>query len=217
MTLDTRDLTELDLPATTAAGALAVGDDVADLLFREAHTTHAFTDEAVSEESVRAVYDLIRWAPTAMNIVPLRLLLVRTPEARQRLAAHVADGNRDRVLAAPLTLVAAADTNFHQHMGTLAPWAAGMVDGLEADLAKRTGMAVQSATIQIGYLITGLRAAGLTVGPMGGFDNAGVDGEFFADNGWTSLLVINVGQPAAENASHPRAARLDYDQVSITL
>ena len=217
MTTDAPDLTEIDLLEPTLDGALVVSDDVADLLFREARTTSAFADDEVPDDAVRAAYDLVRWGPTAMNTVPLRLLLVRSPEARARLGAHMSDSNRERTLAAPLTIVAAADTNFHRHLPTLAPWAAGLVDGFEADPERRARMAQQSATIQIGYLLTGLRAAGLHTGPMGGFDAHGVDAEFFADNGWTSLLVINVGQPAAENATRPRAPRLDYDDIARTI
>ena len=97
----------------------------------------------------------------------------------------------------------AADTNFQPHLGTLAPHA--------------IGLARQSGLIQVGYLITRLRAAGLHVGPMGGFDAVGVDAELFADNGWQSLLVLDVGQPAAENATRPRAPRLEYAAVARTV
>ena len=35
-----------------------------DLLFREAHTANAFTDEPVTDAQMRAVYDLVKWGPT---------------------------------------------------------------------------------------------------------------------------------------------------------
>ena len=217
MTTQTADLSELDFPTGPEAAPLSIGDDVADLLFREARTVNAFADDEVPDGAVRAAYDLVRWGPTAMNAVPLRLLLVRTPQARARLAAHMNEGNRDRVLAAPLTIVAAADTNFHHHLATLAPHAVAMVDKLEGDAASRTGLARQSGLIQVGYLITGLRAAGLHVGAMGGYDAAGTDTEFFADNGWQSLLVLNVDQPAGQDASRPRAERLAFADVARTV
>ncbi|CAN5275768.1 malonic semialdehyde reductase [soil metagenome] len=217
MTTETTDLSELDFPTDLGAAPLSIGDDVADLLFREARTVNAFADEEVPDGAVRAAYDLVRWGPTAMNTVPLRLLLVRSPDARARLAAHMNEGNRARVLAAPLTIVAAADTNFHRHLATLAPHAVGMVDTFEGDAGSRTGLARQSGLIQVGYLITGLRAAGLHVGAMGGYDAAGIDAEFFAENGWQSLLVLNVGQPAAVDATRPRAERLTFADVARTV
>jgi 3-hydroxypropanoate dehydrogenase len=213
VTTEASDLSDLDF-ADLDAAPLAVSDDVADLLFRQARTVNAFTDADVPDAAVRAAYDLVRWGPTAMNASPLRLLLVRTPEARARLATHMAEGNRDRVLAAPLTIVVATDTDFHHHLGTLAPHVMGAAENFERNTEARVGVARQSGLIQVGYLITGLRAAGLHVGPMSGFDAAGVDGELFADSGWRSLLVLNVGQPAAENATRPRGLRLAYTDVA---
>ena len=127
------------------------------------------------------------------------------------------EGNRDRVLAAPLTIVAAADTNFHHDLPTLAPDAVAMVARIEGDAGSRTVLARQSGLIQVGHLITGLRAAGLHVGAMGGYDAAGIDTELFADNGWQSLLVLNVGQPAGQDASRPCAARLAFADVARTV
>ena len=196
------------------ASRLAIEGSVADLLFRAARTVNAFTDEAVTDEEIQSVYDLVRWGPTAMNTSPLRLLLVRSPEARERLAGHLSEGNRSRALAAPLTIVAAADANFHEHLGTLVPHLPNAREMFADDSAARTAMARTSALIQVGYLIVGLRAAGLHAGPMGGMDAAGIDAEFFAGNGWNSLLVINVGQPSGPDAVRPRAPRLEFDQAS---
>ncbi|PJI94872.1 malonic semialdehyde reductase [Luteimicrobium subarcticum] len=216
MSLETPDI-DATLDEIELESALAIDPAAADLLFREAHTTNAFADQPVSDEQLRAVWDLVRWAPTAMNSLPLRLLVVRTPEAKQRLAAHMAEGNRDRVLAAPVTIVAAADPGFHRHLGTLAPFVADAEANFEPLTEMRDGMARTSGLIQIGYLLVGLRAAGLGVGPMTGFDAAGVDGEFFDESGWKSLVVVNVGVPAAEGAHRPRQARLGYDVVSATV
>lgn len=199
------------------ADHLAVPDDVADLLFRTARSVGQFTDEEVTDEQLAAVYDLVKWGPTAMNTLPLRLLVVRERDARERLAAHMAEGNRQRVLDAPVTLVLAADPAFHQHLPVLAPHLPGMADSLEPATEQRMQMARTNALLQVGYLIVGLRAAGLDVGPMGGMDAAGIDAEFFAANGWQSLLVVNVGHAAEGGTPYPRAARLSYEQVSQTV
>jgi 3-hydroxypropanoate dehydrogenase len=213
MTTDTTVLDGLDFNASD----LAVADDVADLLFREARTAATFSADEVTDEQLAAVYDLVKWGPTALNIVPLRLLVVRTPEARQRLAAHMGEGNRERVLAAPVSLVVAADTGFHAHIPTLAPHMSALGEALEGQPEQREAMARTNALIQAGYLIVGLRAAGLAVGPMGGMDAEGIDTEFFADNGWKSLLVINVGHLAGASTTRARAERLSYGQASLTV
>ena len=213
MTTDTTVLDGLDFNPS----GLAVGDDVADLLFREARTAATFTPDEVSDEQIAAVYDLVKWGPTALNIVPLRLLVVRTPEARQRLAAHMSEGNRDRVLAAPVSLVLAADTGFHAHIPTLAPHMTAFADTLESQPEQRESMARTNALIQAGYLIVGLRAAGLAAGAMGGMDTDGIDREFFADNGWRSLLVVNVGHVEGTGTHRPRGERLSYAQASLTV
>lgn len=207
--------TETDI---TTATELAIDDATADLLFREARSVVRFTDGEVSDSQIQAAYDLVRWGPTMMNTLPLRLLLVRTSEARERLVSHMSDGNKAKTLAAPLTLVAAADPGFHEHMGRLVPHAVAAREQFEAaGVEGRSPIASQSALLQIGYLIVGLRAAGLHVGPMGGFDRAGVDSEFFSENGWQSQLIINVGTPAAENSAHPRQDRFSFDEVSVAV
>src|SRR6476646_6172250 len=133
MTTDTTVLDGLDFPTS----GLAVGDDVADLLFREARTAAAFSTDEVSDEQIAAVYDLVKWGPTALNKIPLRLLVVRTPEARQRLAARMSEGDRERVLAAAVSLVRAADTGFHTHIPALAPHMAALADALEGQPEQR--------------------------------------------------------------------------------
>ena len=213
MTTDTTVLDGLDFPTS----GLAVGDDVADLLFREARTAAAFTPDEVSDEQIAAVYDLVKWGPTALNTIPLRLLVVRTAEARARHAAHISEGNRDRVLAAPVSLVLAADTGFHTHIPTLAPHMTALADALAGQPEQRESMARTNALIQAGYLIVGLRAAGLAAGPMGGMDAQGIDEEFFADNGWQSLLVVNVGHRDGAGTHHPRAPRHTYADASQTV
>ncbi|GAA1714848.1 malonic semialdehyde reductase [Isoptericola hypogeus] len=197
--------------------SLAVGDDVADLLFRAARTTSQWTDAPVSDEQLAAAWDLAKFGPTAMNTLPLRVLVVRSTEAKARLVAHMGDGNKPKVEAAPVSLVLAADPAFHQHLDTLFPAYPGMKDQLEPAADVREQMARNNALIQAGYVIVGLRAAGLAAGPMNGMDFDGVDGEFFASSGWKSFLVINVGHADGEGSPYPRGPRLSFDQVAEVL
>ncbi|QOR71777.1 malonic semialdehyde reductase [Ruania alkalisoli] len=196
---------------------LSVEAETADRLFLEARTAREFAAADVADEQVRAVYDLVKYGPTAMNTVPMRLLVVRSEQARERLVAHMAEGNRERVVAAPLSIVVAYDPAFHEHMDRLFPHVPGMRDKLAGNPEQRSAMARDNALLQAGYLIVGLRAAGLATGPMNGMDHAGIDGEFFAENGWRSLMVVNVGPTEGSGTSHPRGERLSFDEASQTV
>lgn len=216
MSTDTTPLDTSDLDAELdSAGLLDAA--TADLLFREARTAGTFTADEVTDVQLQAAYDLAKWGPTAMNVTPLRMLVVRTPEARARLAAHMNEGNRQRVLDAPVTLLLAAYTRFHQHLPLLAPHRAEMVDTFEAMPQMREQMARNNAWLQAGYLIVALRAAGLAAGPMGGMDAAAIDEDLLAGTGWASLFVVNVGQADGAQYPFPRAARLDWDQATRTV
>lgn len=188
-------------------------------LFHDAHTTNAFVDRPVDLDVVRDVYESVRWAPTAMNAQPLRLAVVASAEARARLGVHMSDGNRAKTLAAPLTLVAAYDPAFHEHLDLLAPHRVGAREKLDAQPDFRDSFARTNGLIQLGYLILGLRAAGLSVGPMTGMDAEGIDGELLTESGWRTLAVLNVGHgPADEpDAVRPRAGRLDFDAAALVL
>lgn len=216
MSTDTTPLDTSDLDAELDSAGLLDGA-TADLLFREARTAGAFTADEVTDAQLQAAYDLAKWGPTAMNVTPLRMLVVRTPEARARLAAHMNEGNRQRVLDAPVTLLLAADTRFHQHLPLLAPHRAEMVDTFEAMPQMREQMARNNAWLQAGYLILALRAAGLAAGPMGGMDATAIDEDLLAGTGWASLFVVNVGQADGAQYPFPRAARLDWDKATRTV
>lgn len=193
-------------------------DDAAlDLLFREARSVNRFTDEPVEPAEIAAAYDLAKWAPTAMNTSPLRIAVVPGGAQRERLVGHLNESNRAKTLAAPLTIVAAADPAFHRRLDVLAPHRTGLAADLDPKLEQRVAMARTNGLIQIGYLIEALRALGLQVGPMGGFDAAGLDADLFADSGWRSLLVINVGRAAAPDGVHPRAQRLAAQEAVVVL
>ncbi|GAA3360215.1 malonic semialdehyde reductase [Streptomyces antimycoticus] len=195
--------------------ALVLDPTAQDLLFREARTANTFTDEPVTEEQVQAIYDLIKYAPTAFNQSPLRVVLVRSPEARERLVQHMAEGNQAKTSTAPLVAILAADNEFHEELPALFPHFPQAKDVFFSERAVREQAAGLNASLQAGYFILGIRAAGLAAGPMTGFDAAGVQKEFL-DEDHTPLVVINIGKPG-EDAWFPRGPRLDYDQVITTV
>lgn len=202
---------------TAAADDLIALDRAAqDLLFRAARTANAFTAEPVDDALVRAIHDLVRHGPTAMNAQPLRVLLLRSPTARARLLPYVSSGNRARTASAPLVAVLAADVDWHERLPELFPHRPGARDWFADDARGREEQARFNATLQIGYLLIGVRAAGLAAGPMAGFDAAGVEREFFPDGRHRVLLLMNIGRPAG-NAWRERLPRLGYPEVVRTL
>jgi len=210
------DTEEHAMPATAPTSAsLALSADAQDLLFREARTPNTFTDEPVSDEQIQAIYDLVKYAPTSINSQPMRVLLLRTPQARERLIPLLMEGNRAKTRSAPLTAILAADTEFHEHLPRLAPYNPGVKDWF-ADPAHREHAARFNATLQVGYFLLGIRAAGLAAGPMSGFDVDGVDREFFPDGRYRSLVVVNIGIPGPD-AWFDRLPRLEHDEVVSSL
>ncbi|ADI07282.1 hypothetical protein SBI_04161 [Streptomyces bingchenggensis BCW-1] len=191
--------------------SLALDPAAQDLLFREAHTANTFTDEPVTEGQVQAIYDLIKYAPTAFNQSPLRVVLVRSAEARKRLVPHMSEGNQAKTATAPLVAILAADNEFHEELPALFPHFPQAKDVFFSERAAREQAAALNASLQAGYFILGIRAAGLAAGPMTGFDPAGVQKEFLDDD-HTPLIIVNIGKPG-EDASFPRSPRLAYDQV----
>ncbi|MEU6057251.1 malonic semialdehyde reductase [Streptomyces sp. NPDC047097] len=182
-----------------------------DLLFREARTANTFTDEPVTEEQIQAIYDLVKYGPTAFNQTPLRVVLVRSAEARERLVPLMAEGNRPKTAAAPLVAILAADNEFHEELPTLLPHFPQAKDMFFAERPAREQAAGLNAALQAAYFIVGVRAAGLAAGPMTGFDFAGVQKEFLDDD-HTPLMIVNIGKPGSD-AWFPRGPRLAYEDV----
>jgi 3-hydroxypropanoate dehydrogenase len=197
--------------ATDSSATFAINEAAQDTLFRRARTANSFLPDPVTDEQIEAVYDLMKWAPTSANTQPLRITIVRSAGAKSRLLPHIYEFNRAKVTSAPATAILAADHHFHENIPRLVPYRPEMKD-MFADPTVRDPFAQSGAMLQAGYFILAARAAGLTAGPLGGFDNAGVDTEFFADTPLRSILVVNLGQPA-EGAWFDRLPRLDFEDV----
>ena len=192
------------LPALDAAGRA--------LLFTDARTAGSFSDVPVTDAELAQIWELAKWAPTAANTQPLRVLYVQTPQGRERLVGHLNEGNRAKTAAAPAVAVLAIDTRFHEHIPTVFPVRPEMEAFFESDEAARTDWAEFSGALQAGYFVLAVRALGLAAGPMTGFDKAGLDAEFFGDGRFRSVMVVNIGHPAAD-AWRDRLPRLDNTDV----
>ncbi|MEV1088834.1 malonic semialdehyde reductase [Streptomyces microflavus] len=195
--------------------SLALDPAAQDLLFREARTANTFTDEPVTDEQVQAIYDLVKFGPTAFNQSPLRVVLVRSAEGRERLVQHMSEGNRPKTATAPLVAILAADNEFHEEIPALLPHFPQAKDMFFAERPVRESSAGLNAALQAAYFIIGVRAAGLAAGPMTGYDAAGVQKEFL-DGDHTPLMIVNIGKPG-EDAWFPRSPRLSYDEVITTV
>ncbi len=193
----------------------AIDDAAVDLLFREARTANTFTDEPVSDEQLEALYEIVKFGPTAMNLQSLRIVAVRTAEAKERLLGHMSKGNKAKTESAPLVLILAADVDFHEQFHITFPHSPTAKDSFP-DPARREVMARQQAWLQAGYLILGVRALGLAAGPMAGFNAASLDEDFFAGTSWRSFCVVNVGKPGPD-AWRERLPRLAFEDAVRTL
>ncbi|MEV7118613.1 malonic semialdehyde reductase [Kitasatospora griseola] len=195
---------------------LALDAAAQDLLFREARTANTFSDEPVGDEQIQAIYELVKFGPTAFNQQPLRIVLVRSEEGRARLVQHMAEGNQAKTSTAPLVAILAADNEFHEELPTQLPHFPQAKDMFFSERSVRESSATLNGALQAAYFIIGVRAAGLAAGPMTGYDAAGINKEFFADGEHSVLAVVNIGKPG-EDAWFPRSPRLAYDEVVTTV
>src|SRR6516165_12828570 len=187
-----------------------------DLLFREARTHNRFTDQPVTDDELRALYDILKNGPTSANSSPARFLFLRTHEARQKLAPALSSGNLEKTMAAPVTAIVAYDPKFHDKLPTLFPHNQEARSWFTSNDALAATTAFRNGTLQGAYLILAARAVGLDTGAMSGFDNAMVDELFLADRGWRSNFLCNLGHgdPAG---LFPRSPRLGFDEACVFL
>jgi len=178
-----------------------------DLLFRAARSTHAFSDRPVTDETLRALYDLLKWGPTAFNAQPGRYVFVRSPTAKARLAEALSSGNRAKTLAAPVTCIVAYDARFFDQLPA-GSHATGLLRS-NSELAAVT--AVRNSSLQGAYLLLAARSLGLAVGPMSGFDADRLDAEFFKGSDWKTNFLVNLGYSDGSEP-RPRAPRLSFTE-----
>lgn len=189
-----------------------VTDAVLAQLFTEARTRNGWTDRPVDPALLRQLYDLTKFGPTAVNNTPARFVFVASPEAKARLAPHMSEGNRAKTMQAPVTVIIGMDLDFPETLPTLFPHAPGAKDWF-ADEAARRESAFRNSSLQGGYLTIAARSLGLDVGPMSGFDPAGVKAEFFPNGNVEPNYIMNLGYGSDENL-FPRSPRLSFDEAA---
>lgn len=201
---------------TIHSDSLVLHQSAQRLLFTDARSPLSFSAAAVPVEAVRHAYDLAKYGPTANNSMPMRLTVAESPEARRMVVDAAMEGNKPRLAAAPMVIVASADHDYHNLSHITAPHVAGLHERLEAMPELRERLAYDSSWLQIGYLIIGLRAAGLDVRPIGGFDRATLGGSLFEGTAQVPLMLLIVGYPAddGDNGLSERAGRPTWDDIA---
>ena len=184
---------------------------ILDLVFHEARTHNAWQQKDVPDELLHRLVDALKMGPTSANCSPARFVFVKSREAKERLKPFLSDGNKEKTMAAPVCAIVGYDMEFHEHLPKLFPhtdarsWFAGKPDKIK-ETAFRNG------TLQGAYLIMAARLHGLDCGPMSGFDNAGVDAEFFAGTSTKSNCLCNHGYGDA-SGPRPRSPRFECAEM----
>lgn len=195
-----------------AAPAAPIDAHGLDLLFREARTQNKWQDRPIPDATLQQVYDTLKWGPTSANCSPARFVFIRTKEGKEKLRPALSSGNTEKTLTAPVTVIVAYDPKFYEQLPKLFPHNASARDWFTSndELAKTT--AFRNGTLQGAYLMIAARAHGLDVGAMSGFDNAKVDAAFFAESGFKSNFLVNLGY-GDPSGVFGRSPRLTFDEA----
>lgn len=182
-----------------------------DQLFRDARSHNGWTDRPVSDEQLKALYDLWKLGPTSANCCPARVVFVRSDEAKRKLEPGLSEGNRAKTMAAPVVAIIGQDMEFYEKLPKLflhadaRSWFLGnqaMID----DAANR------NSSLQGAYLILAARALGIDTGPMSGIDKANIDAAFFAGTPIRTNFVCSLGYGVPDKI-FPRSPRLPFDEA----
>jgi len=210
---------------TTPALHHCLNDDALDVIFRKARTFNGWQDKLVSDETLRELYELMKWGPTSANVSPASFLLLRSNAAKERLRPALSPGNVEKTMSAPVTVIVAYDLRFYEKLPKLAPHNQGVRELFANNPELADATAKRNSTLQGAYFIIAARALGLDCGPMSGFDNAKVDEEFFGagvdrecmceeyvPGTIKSNFLCNIGY-GDPSSVRPRAPRLDFAEA----
>jgi 3-hydroxypropanoate dehydrogenase len=181
------------------------------ILFSDARTHNEWQNKPVSDDQLRAIYDLMKWGPTSANCSPARMVFVKSEVERNKLLACVGPGNQDKTRTAPVTVIIGMDMAFYEQLPTLFPhadaraWFAGNQALIDAT-------AFRNSSLQGAYLMLAARALGLDCGPMSGFDADKVNAAFFAGTEVKANFICNLGYGDAAKL-FPRSPRLAFDEA----
>ena len=193
-----------------------VEDTALDILFREARTYTKWQPRPVTDETLRNLYDLLKWAPTSANAAPARFAFLRSKEAKERLRPALAPLNVAKTMTAPVTVIIAYDVKFYEQLPKLFPQNPGMLKLFQGSPETVETTAKRNSSLQGAYLIIAARALGLDCGPMSGFDHAKIDEEFFPEGHVRTNFLCNLGY-GDPDALRPRLPRLTFTEACSLL
>lgn len=186
-------------------------------LFLEARTANGFLDVPVPRELFERAVEIAEIGPTSANSLPGRYVFVQSPQAKERLKPGVGPANLAKTMAAPATVIFAADVKFYENFARTFPTRPEMAERTAAQpLEKIRESARDNALLQMGYFILACRALGLDCGPMAGFDREKTDAEFFPDGRFISIFLINLGY-GDDTKYFPRLPRLEVAEIATFL
>ncbi len=189
-----------------------VNDEGLDLLFRQARSQNAWQDAPISDTMVRAMYDLMKWGPTSANCSPARFVFLTSPDAKERLVPHMLGTNVEKTRTASTVAIIAYDLEFYERIPELFPHNPEAKDWFSGDAQVAETTAFRNGTLQGAYLMIAARALGFDCGPMSGFDNAGVDQEFFPNSPLRSNFICAIGQGDPKGVFE-RSPRLSFEDA----
>lgn len=198
-----------------AAHSTKISSDALDQLFRQARTHSAWLPTGVPLETLREVYELARMGPTSANSTPARFVFLESAAAKARLLPALSPGNVEKTKTAPVTVIVAWDTEFHEKLPQLFPHA-DMRSYFVGKQSLIDETAMRNGSLQGGYFILAARAVGLDCGPMSGFDAAKVNAEFFPDGKWKVNFLCNLGY-GDRSKLFPRNPRLEFNEACRVL
>ena len=191
---------------------MTLDEKALDLILLKARTQNGWLPTPVSDDQLRAIFDIMKFGPTSANSCPARFLFVRTPEAKARLLPALSAGNMEKTKQAPVTAIIGYDPRFYELLPRLFPHRPEMKNPYEANAQLAETVAFRNGTLQGAYFMIAARAVGLDVGGMSGFDNAKVDAEFFSDGRVKSNFLCNIGHGDPSKVL-PRLPRLPFDEA----
>ncbi|MDC0070833.1 malonic semialdehyde reductase [Rhodobiaceae bacterium] len=186
--------------------------DIKKIIFSNARTYNDWQRKGVSNKILNELYDLMKFGPTSANCSPSRVIFIKSPEAKERLKPFIIESNLEKTMTAPVTAIIAFDIDFHKHLPKLFPHDLDAQNWFNYSQEVAYTNAFRNSSIQGGYFIIAARMLGLDCGPMSGFDQNGLDKEFFPNSSIKSNFLCNIGYGDPTNI-FKRSPRFEFDEV----